>query len=131
METRYPSEEYSQIGMELIRNEPSLAHIADSDATIVFLASDSERTRKGRTIYGECEKVPAKYRWAVPCDFTITVYEPNVERFTDEQKRILLLHELMHVGIEVDGNEERYYTVPHDIEEFFEVIERYGMGWDV
>lgn len=131
METRYQSEEYSQIGMELIGTEPSLKHIADSDATIVFLASDSERTRKGRPIYGECEKVPAKYRWAVPCDFTITVYEPNVERFTDEQKRILLLHELMHVGIEVDGHEERYYTVPHDIEEFFEVIERYGMGWDV
>lgn len=129
MESRYPSEEYSQIGMELIRTEPSLAHIAESDATIMFLASDMEKTSRRRTVFGECEKVPAKYRWAVPCDFTITVFEPNVERFTDEQKRILLLHELKHVGIEVDGNEERYYTVPHDIEEFFEVIDRFGMGW--
>ena len=129
MDRREPSEAYSEVGMELIRTEESLRAIADSQATIVFLASDQEKRSRGRTIFGECEKVPEKWKWAVPCDFTITVFEPNVERFTDGQIRILLFHELLHVGIEVDGNEERYFVVPHDYEEFAEIERRYGLGW--
>ena len=57
------------------------------------------------------------------------MFEPNTERFTDDQLRILLLHELMHVGIEKDGNEEKYRIVPHDVEEFKAIIERYGVDW--
>lgn len=129
METRQPSDLYSQIGMELIATEESLRPVAESDATIVFLASDLEKKANRKAVYGQCEKVPDRYRWAVPCDFTITVFEPNTERFTDEQLRILLLHELMHVGIERDGNAESYYVVPHDIEDFYEIVERFGAGW--
>lgn len=88
-----------------------------------------EKKANGKTVFGECEKIPAKYKWCVPCDFTITVFEPNVERFTDDQLRILLLHELMHVGIEQDGNEEKYRIIPHDVEEFRAIIERYGVNW--
>ena len=57
------------------------------------------------------------------------MFEPNVERFTEEQIRILLLHELMHVQITKDGNEEVYSVRPHDVEDFREIIERYGMDW--
>ena len=130
-ESRVPSDLYSQIGMDLIRTEESLRGIAESGATIVFLASDREKSSRGRTVYGECERVPDKWKWAVPCDFTVTVFEPNTERFTDGQIRILLLHELMHVGVESDGNEERYYVVPHDVEDFEEIIERFGTGWSL
>lgn len=129
METRHLSDLYSGIGMDLIRTEESLRHIAESDATIVFLASDLEKTSNRRAVYGQCEKVPDRFKWAVPCDFTITVFEPNTERFTDEQLRILLLHELKHIGIDRDGNEERYFIVPHDVEDFEEIIERFGLGW--
>ena len=80
-------------------------------------------------VHGQCEKVPDKYKWAVPCDFTITVFEPNVEKFTDEQLYILLFHELLHVGIELDGNEEKYFVKPHDIEDFKLIMNRFGMDW--
>ena len=129
MDYRTPSERYSRVGMELIRCEEPLSRIAESDATIVFLSSEQEKRRKGRIVYGECEKVPEKWKWAIPCDFAVTVYEPNVERFTDEQVRVLLFHELLHVGIEKDGNEERYFVVPHDFEEFREIAERFGLEW--
>lgn len=129
MESRTISEEYSRIGMDLIRTEECLRHIAESEITVMFLASDCEKRAKGRTVYGECEKVPSKWKWAVPCDFTVTVFEPNVERFTDEQLRILILHELLHIGAEADGNEERYYVRPHDYEEFREIAQRYGLEW--
>ena len=63
----------------------------------------------------------------MPCDFTITVFEPNCEGMTDEQLRILLLHELMHVGITIDKDgAEAYHIVPHDLEDFRAIVGRFG-----
>jgi hypothetical protein len=129
MENRIIREEYKQIGEDLILTAPELESIRDSAVNIVFLGSDYEKKRQGRTVFGECEKIPGKYRWAIDYDMAIIVYEPNVERFTDKQLRILLLHELMHVGIKEDGNEETYYVVPHDVEDFRAIIDKYGMDW--
>ena len=129
MESRHTSEEYQEIIEDLIQTEDCLEYIRDSSVTIVALGSDMEKKANGKTVFGECEKIPDKYKWSVPCDFTITVFEPNTERFTDDQLRILLLHELMHVGIEKDGNEEKYRIIPHDVEEFKAIIERYGVDW--
>ena len=83
----------------------------------------------GKIIFGQCEKIPDKYKWAIPSDFTIVIFEPNVERFTEEQIRILLLHELLHIGIKKDGNEETYFVNPHDIEDFKYIIDRFGIDW--
>ena len=129
MDTRHISEKYSHIGEELILTEDILADIRDSQVTIMYLGSEYEKTTRGKTVYGQCEKIPDKYRWSIPCDFTITLFEPNIERFTEEQLRILILHELLHIGIEKDGNEEKYYVRPHDVEDFTEILERYGMEW--
>ena len=78
---------------------------------------------------GQCELVPARYKWSVPYDFTITIFLPNVERFSDKQMKVLMLHELLHVGIEIDGNEEKYKIRPHDYEEFAKIIAEYGLDW--
>lgn len=129
MDTRRIDEHYAEIGADLIDSEPSLAYIKQSQATIVYLSSEAEKKQDGKFIYGQCEKVPEKYKWAVPCDFTVTLFEPNIERLTDEQIRILIFHELLHVGIETDGNEEKYSVVPHDIEDFREIIDRFGLDW--
>ena len=129
MDVRTINERYTEIAAELIQEEPILAEIRDSNVQIVYLSSEHEKKSGRKLVAGQCDKVPEKYRWAVPCDFTITVFEPNVERFTEEQIRILLLHELMHVQITKDGNEEVYSVRPHDVEDFREIIERYGMDW--
>ena len=129
-EIREISEEYAKIAHDIIQNEPCLADIRQSDATIMFLSSDKEKKSKGKTVFGECEKIPEKYKWAIPCDFTITIYEPNVVAFTDKQIRTLLLHELLHVKIEVqDDGTEKYSCNPHDIEDFRMIIDRYGLDW--
>lgn len=129
MDLRQINEHYSEIGRELIETEPLLNDIRESEVTIIYLSSEHEKKTSQKTVYGCCEKVPDKYKWSVPCDFTITIFEPNVERFTEEQLRILILHELLHVGIKQDGNEESYYIKEHDVEEFKAIIERYGVEW--
>jgi hypothetical protein len=30
----------------------------------------------------------------------------------------------------MDGNEETYYVRPHDVEDFYKILERYGIGWN-
>lgn len=130
MDNRQIREEYAEIAAKIIEEEPLLTDIANSHATIIYLGSDNPKTSKGKTIYAECEKVADKNKWAIPCDFTITVFEPNTVDFTPEQMRILFFHELLHVGIDfTDGTEEKYSVKPHDYEDFKEIIDRYGTEW--
>lgn len=132
MENRSINEEYSQIAHDLIENEPILNDIKESEVTILYLSSDYEKKSKGKIVCGECEKIPDKYKWSIPADFTITIYEPNVIGFTDEQMKILILHELLHVGIKfTDNGDESYFIKPHDIEDFRQIIDKYGLDWDL
>ena len=130
MESRIIREEYAEMAKKIIDEELLLTDIANSQATIVYLGSDYAKTSKGKTVFGECEKVADKNKWAIPADFTITVFEPNCVGFTEEQMRILLFHELLHVGIEfLDDESEKYSIKPHDYEDFKIVIDRYGTDW--
>lgn len=129
-ETRVPSRRYEQMARKLIDEEAALAPIAKSEARIAYLASDAKKVAHGKTVFGQCERVPDRYKWAVPFDFAIVLYEPNVAGFTDAKLRTLLLHELMHVGVFHDKEgEEVYKVVPHDVEEFGAIIDRFGRGW--
>lgn len=130
MDIRTQNEEYSNIAGELINSEPALEYIRDSEVTIVYLSSEHEKKKNGKIVFGECEKIQDKYKWAIPADFTITLYEPNIEDFTPEQIKILLFHELLHVGIRVsDSGYDDFYVKPHDIEEFKLIADRFGIGW--
>lgn len=130
METRTINEHYAEIGAQIIEEEDSLIDIANSHATIIFLSSDHSPKSKETIKQAVCEKVADKNKWAIPADFTITVFEPNIIGFTEEQLRILLFHELLHVGIEfMEDNTERYYCRDHDYEDFKIIIDRYGTDW--
>ena len=132
MDNRVIREEYAEIAKEIIETEESLTDIANSKATIIYLGSDNPKTSKGKAVFGECERVQDKNKWAIPADYTITVFEPNVVGFSREQLRILLFHELLHIKIdfEEDGS-EKYSTKPHDYEDFKEIIDRFGTDWSV
>lgn len=130
MDNRHINNDYAVIADNLIRHEPSLFHLLESRAKIIYLSSDYAKTSKGKLVFGQCEKVADKYKWGIPADFTITVFEPNVEKFTENQIRILLHHELLHVGIDkkADGSES-YSIVDHDIEDFKLILDTYGTDW--
>ena len=130
-EHREINEHYAEIAKDLIEKEPLLEYIRQSDVTIVYLSSDKPKQSKGKSVCGECERINPKYKWAIPCDFTITIFDPNVITFSEDQLRILIFHELLHVKIELgDDGEEAYSINPHDVEEFREIIDRYGIDWD-
>lgn len=129
MDKRTINEDYAKIGQDLIETEDELVDIRNSQATIVYLSSCHKRMDNGRTVHAVCEKVAEKYKWGIPADFTITVYDQNCIGMTEDQIRILLFHELLHVGIEFKDGEEKYFTKPHDLEDFKYIIDRFGTAW--
>lgn len=130
MDNRTINEHYAEIGMDLIQTEDALVDIMNSQATIIYLSSEHKKVASGKKVLGQCEKVADKYKWGIPCDFTITVFEPNVEGMTEEQLRMLIFHELLHVGIEYNADGTETYSVrPHDLEDFKLIIDRFGTDW--
>ena len=131
MEHRKINENYRQIAEELIKNEPTLKSIKDSRVRIIYLESDSSKKAGGdKLVQGECEKVASKNQWAINADFTITVYTNNVIGMSEKQIKILLFHELLHIGIDygTDGGEV-YSVKKHDLEDFKIIIDKYGTDW--
>lgn len=135
MDSRQISEIYTGIGADLIANEDSLADLRDSDVQIIYLSSRHKKVSGGQLVFGQTEKIADKYKWGIPCDFTVTVFEPNVaaHQFTDEQIRALIHHELMHIGVDREetliGAEEKYYIRPHDLADFKLILQKYGVDW--
>lgn len=124
-----PSEQYAKIANELIRKNKEFEDIRNFDVRIAFLASDKEKTKGQKLTYAECVKVDEKYQWTCPYDFMIIVYEPNVIGFTPKQLKILMRHELKHVGVDLSGYEPKFNIVQHDIEDFKDILKKYGLDW--
>ena len=124
-ETRYINDEYQQIAQEVIEEFDELSYLRCGDIQIILLSSDAEKKKGSHLVFGVCEKIPDKYKWSIPCDFTVTIFDTNIAEFSDEQLRILIFHELLHVG--VDG--DRLYVREHDLEDFKEIIDRFGTHW--
>lgn len=123
MEQRNISEGLKALADSVIDDHPDFSFIRD--VMIYYLESDAKKKNKGRTVFGECEKIPDKYKWAIPADFTITIYTENTAGFTEDQMRILMEHELRHIG-EEDG---KFFVKPHDIEDFEIILRKYRMNW--
>ena len=131
MEHRQINKNYEKIAQELIENTAELEYIKKSNARIIYLESDStKKNGTERLVLGECEKVASKNQWAISADFTITVYKNNCIGLSEEQIKILLFHELLHVGIDygTDGGEV-YSIKKHDLEDFKIIIDKYGTDW--
>lgn len=124
------SEEYTGLGQEVIKEVPELQHLLTDDVRIAFRASDRKKMSKGKTIMGECFKTQDIYSEWCPYDFFIVIYEPNCEGLSEAQIKILLEHELLHVGVKkTPSGDTMYYIRPHDYDDFGSITKKYGMDW--
>lgn len=123
------SEQYAAIGMEVIDNVPELRYLRTADVRISFLACDKPKTSNGKNVFGECVKVQDLYKVFCPYDFFIIFYDKNIAGLNDEQLKILMEHELLHVGVEDDDPAPRYFVKPHDYDDFKQITNKYGTEW--
>lgn len=123
MDRRTVSNYFTEMADELIKTEPELEYLIGAPITIVYLESTLRKKSQGKLTLGQCEKVQEKNKWGIPADFTITIFEPNVRGMSEDQLKILMMHELMHIG-------EDYISIrPHDLEDFKYIIDRFGVNW--
>lgn len=119
-----PSDKIKEIGERVLKEE-RYKYIVDADIRIGYMIADDDKTVKNKTRYADCTKVADLYKALVPYDFLITFYPSAQELDIVHQERVMR-HELMHIGIKSDG---KLYIEPHDVEDFREMIARYGVGW--
>ena len=92
----------------------------------VVRSSKKKVVSRDKIVFGECKKIDEIYKIYCPYDFLIIIYEENCAEFSEEQMRILLYHELLHIGIDDKG---KPYKKAHDVEEFDEIIREHGLHW--
>ena len=82
-------------------------------------------TSGGKTVVAKVSKVPDKLRPYIPeeLDMLVIISEDEWLRFGVEGRKAIIDHELCHIVFSSSGG---FTTKAHDIEEFQEIIERYG-----
>lgn len=113
-----------ELGEKVISEKEDVEHLVD--CRIKYLMSDKKKMSNRKVVYADCEKVKDKFKALIGVDFIITFYEPNIDGLSQEQMEILMWHELKHIGFEND----KCFIIPHDIEDFANIIEQYGIDWN-
>ena len=125
----YISTEYEELAEKVIDEHPDLRWIRATGVSIGYLESDQEKKNASGYVLGQCSVVKDIYRPYCHHDFLITIFLPNTAHLSEEQKKVLLYHELLHVDVDESSGEPKYRTAPHDVEEFRSVIDQYGIDW--
>ena len=124
------SDDYADIAAEVIGDREDLHWISDEGVRIGCMESTAAKKSHGRPVLGDCYKVPDRCRPFVPYDFLITIYAPNVAGLPPDRLRLLLYHELLHVGMQKADDGPRFFIVPHDVEDFRALTDTYGTDWE-
>lgn len=95
------------------------------DARIRYLFRSKPQKIGGAFAAATATKVPSVYAFLAKVDFIIQVHEGDWDEYDEEQRVALMDHELMHCGVDENG----WCLIPHDLEEFNEIVERRG-EWD-
>ncbi len=123
------SPEYEQLGLAVIDAVPELWMIRDAGIRIGFVSSFKEKKTGHKLVLGECIKLSELYSDLLHLDFLIVIYENNIVGLSENQKKILLWHELKHIGVEEKDGEPVYIVNSHDREEFDSIIHKVGLYW--
>lgn len=121
-----PSKEMRKLAEQIINKFPEFSFINEYEIKIGYVLSQ-EKPPSSKIKYADCEKVKLKHQAWLPYDFIITFYEPNTELLSENQKIILMLHELKHIGI----GERGLKLEEHDSEDFKDILKQYGIDWNM
>ena len=115
------------IVMSLIEQFPEqLHHIQPS--RIAYLGFSKKKSK----ILAFVKPIRGVYELLVNNDYVLAVYLENWVQRTPAEKRLLIMHELMHLP---DGGFEARHknfrkTVDHDVKDFAFIIRNYGVYWE-
>lgn len=112
-------EECVEMVKSLIETCPEFDHIKSAKIKYLFKIGSWSKV-------GECSKASGKWRHLTDFDFVVMFHKESWDVFTVEQRNALIHHELSHIGRK---DNENWFIIPHDIEEFLATYKRYG-AWN-
>lgn len=118
-----------ELARELIsKYHPHLAQ-CDANDEIAYLFKNKGITVKGKSAIATAEKCSPKVYALSGKRFVITICYEDWQNCTDILRRAALDHELFHLWLEEDEKtgETKYKILNHDLEEFGEIVRRYGV----
>lgn len=115
-----------EIAHEVMCEHEDLSHLDVDLCRIGYQHCDKAKKTNGKTVFADTQLVSEKMKVFCPYDFIITVYDTNCIGIDAEHMKRLMYHELKHVGF-VPPN--KYEVIPHDIEDFRVIINRWGLDW--
>lgn len=111
--------------IEIVKRLIDLYHEPLKDARIGVIMRSEAPQSGGQYVLGSAEKVSAKAQVYAPYDFIICLSADRYQLLAPFQREALIDHELCHCQWLDDTASIR----SHDVEEFTEILERYGYWW--
>jgi len=117
------SEELKELAEEIIKTEK----IDIGNANIGYLLVSPNISK---TIAGKCKRSGAEFKFFTNLNYLIEISEDIWNALDNEQRRILLYHELMHILVLINKSGDEVYKIRnHDVEDFAKIINKYGTDW--
>lgn len=114
-------EELLDIAQDVLeKHHPFLA----KQARFGFAFLSEAPKRKGRKILAQVSLVPARTKFHLSLDYLIWVAHDEWDKLGEVSRRAVLDHEFCHCAMNDNSD---WTTRDHDIQEFTEIIERYGL----
>ncbi len=83
-----------------------------------------------KTTAGRCIRAGKELKFFSDYDYLIEISAEYWDNLTEQSRKILVLHELMHIDIRyTKQGKEIFGTKPHDVEDFAILLEKYGLHW--
>ena len=120
-----PADDIKELAEKIISMKPELAFIYECDIKVGYVRAYESKRRQGRVTFADCRKINGPYLAYLPYDILITAYEPNMAWLTENQRKVVIYHELRHI----DVNERGITVRPHDIEDFESILSEHGLNW--
>ena len=115
MEFKEAGEEFLPMAKELYEKHKSDLHLSVEPEEVMFLRSDSKRKA-----FAYCKRVTDEYVLLTDKKYFIVIINKYFDLLkTEEQKKYVILHEMMHLFQDEDG---KYKLLDHNLKEFRELL---------
>ena len=106
------TEEFNELAKELYNTHKVSMELTVDPSRVVFMRSD-----KKKRAYAYCKVIGGEYQLLTNKRFFIVIVNENFNNLkTDEERRYVILHEMMH--LHYDDEKDKYNLLKHTLEDF-------------
>ena len=110
------TEEFNEIAVELYNIHKETMNLTVHPSRVVFMRSD-----KKKRAYAYCKVIRGEYELLTNKKFVIVIVNENFDALEmDEERRYVILHELMH--LHYDDEKDKYNLLKHTLEDFHALL---------